>query len=87
MMAAVVAVQIVVVAGQRHEIFGARDHHIADLRELGAGVGGGLHLNIKKAAAIREKVYAQGNFMETGTPEWASLLRKLGRERGTSYRT
>ena len=42
---------------------------------------------IKRAADIGSKVYAPGGFMESGTLEWASLLRKLERERGTSYRT
>ncbi len=55
--------------------------------------GAGFHLNmpskamVQKASAIGAKSYAPGAFMETGTLEWQSLLRKLERERGASYRT
>lgn len=41
----------------------------------------------KRAMDIGAKVLTQGGPMESGKIEWPSLLRKLERERGTSYRT
>lgn len=64
-------------------------YQVAALSQIGAG----MHLQMpskvlqKRTAEIGSKTYAQGGMMNTGTLEWKSLLVKLERERGTSYRT
>jgi ribulose-5-phosphate 4-epimerase/fuculose-1-phosphate aldolase len=64
-------------------------YQIAALSQVGAG----MHLQMpskalqKRTAEIGSRTYAQGGMMNTGTLEWKSLLRRLERERGTSYRT
>ena len=57
-----------------------------------ACVSAGLHLKIPSRSIIKRSIklsaetLARGQVMETGR-EWPSLLRRLERERGTSYRT
>ncbi|HXC39248.1 MAG TPA: class II aldolase/adducin family protein [Burkholderiales bacterium] len=57
-----------------------------------ACAAGGAHLNIPSKAIIKrsielaKKMLASGQIMQTGR-EWPSLIAKLERERGTSYRT
>jgi ribulose-5-phosphate 4-epimerase/fuculose-1-phosphate aldolase len=58
-----------------------------------ASAAAGYKLNLPSAKIARQamerssKVILSGGIMETGSTEWSSLLRKLERERGTSYRT
>ena len=58
-----------------------------------ANVAGGLTLQtlseetIAKTIEQGRKVLSPGGFLAAGTTEWPSLLTKLERERGTSYRT
>ena len=60
--------------------------------DIMAGVGAGLTMNtlsdavIEKTIAQGKRALLEGGFMAAGM-EWPSLLRKLERERGTSYRT
>ena len=42
---------------------------------------------VRHAAAQGRKILGPGGFAECGKLEWAALLRKLERDRGTSYRT
>ena len=42
---------------------------------------------IKRTAEIGARMFGAGGPFDSGTLEWPSLLRKLERERGTSYRT
>lgn len=42
---------------------------------------------IRHTRAQGRKMLGQGGFLETGKVEWPGLLRKLERERGTSYRS
>lgn len=41
----------------------------------------------KRTAAIGAKMFGPSGSFDTGTLEWPSLLKKLERERGASYRT
>jgi ribulose-5-phosphate 4-epimerase/fuculose-1-phosphate aldolase len=57
------------------------------------GLAGGRDLNwlsdatVARSAAQGRKALGPGGFAEVGKLEWASLVRKLERERGASYRT
>ena len=57
------------------------------------GLAGGQEMNwlpeasVAKAAAQGRTALGPGGWAEVGSLEWPSLLRKLDRERGTSYRT
>lgn len=57
------------------------------------GLAGGVALHHLSEATIRHtraqgsKMLGRGGFLECGKVEWPGLIRKLERERGTSYRT
>jgi hypothetical protein len=42
---------------------------------------------IERSVDVGRRVYRAGGMAECGPLEWPALIRKLERERGTSYRT